>query len=204
VPETPPAGGQSTYGRRTETSVLVSSQGDVIATNCRTPALWPARSSQCCYRHHWRERRDAFSLSHAATGADIFSLAPPKGRLRAGSDRAPEEAVCEGSTASMLVDGEEFALSENAAFVFRRADADGVVGLDPDDMGISAVAGSAEKVADLWWVMNRSRKRHLLLDLVGAATPCLWRSVSALRCPPPAGPRRAHPHFHRPVSSRTS
>jgi hypothetical protein len=75
------------------------------------------------------------------------------------------------SKASVLVDGEEFALSENAAFVFGRSDADGVVGLDPDDMGISAVAGSVEKVADLWWVVNRSRKRRLLIDFGGGGNP---------------------------------
>jgi hypothetical protein len=36
---------------------------------------------------------------------------------------------------------------------------------------ISAVAGSVERVADLWWVVNRSRKRRLLLDLGGGGNP---------------------------------
>jgi hypothetical protein len=56
------------------------------------------------------------------------------------------------------------------SFVFGRADADGVVGLDHNDMGISAEAGSVECGKELWWVVNRSRKRHLLLD-GGAGSP---------------------------------
>lgn len=64
----------------------------------------------------------------------------------------------------MLIAGEEFSVSRDAPFRFGRADADGVVGLDARDMGISAVAGSLEWTWGLWWVVNHSRKRQLLLD----------------------------------------
>jgi hypothetical protein len=76
-----------------------------------------------------------------------------------------------GVGASVLVDGEEFRLSNDVPFGFGRSDAEGVVGLDSSDMGISAVAGSVERVADLWWVVNRSRKRRLLLDAGGGGNP---------------------------------
>jgi hypothetical protein len=46
-----------------------------------------------------------------------------------------------------------------------------VVGLDAEDMGISAVAGSVEWAWGLWWVVNRSRKRRLLLDSGGGGVP---------------------------------
>ena len=66
--------------------------------------------------------------------------------------------------ASVLIDGEEFSVAAGHPFVFGRADGDGVVGLDANDMGISAVAGSIEWAWGLWWVVNHSRKRRLLLD----------------------------------------
>ncbi len=55
-------------------------------------------------------------------------------------------------------------LSAEAPFVFGRADAEGVIGLDAGDMGISGVAGSVEWDVGLWWVVNRSGKRPLILD----------------------------------------
>lgn len=64
----------------------------------------------------------------------------------------------------MVIADEEFRLSPDQAFVFGRADAGDVVGLDANDMGISAEAGSVEFDRGLWWVVNRSRKRPLLLD----------------------------------------
>jgi hypothetical protein len=75
------------------------------------------------------------------------------------------------SEACVFVDGQEFSLVNDNPFVFGRADREGVVGLDNNDMGISAVAGSVERVADLWWVVNRSRKRRLLLDTGGGGNP---------------------------------
>ena len=70
----------------------------------------------------------------------------------------------------MLVDGEEFQLGEEP-FMFGRSDRDGVVGLDAGDMGISAVAGSVERLGGVWWVVNRSRKRRLLLELGAGTAP---------------------------------
>lgn len=61
-----------------------------------------------------------------------------------------------------------------------------VIGLDRNDMGISAQAGSVEWDRDLWWVVNRSRKRPLLLDdgVGGALYPLksgLRHAISAAR-----------------------
>ncbi len=49
-------------------------------------------------------------------------------------------------------------------FIFGRHDDNGIVGLDPNDMGISAVAGSIEWDQGRWHVVNRSLKRVLYLD----------------------------------------
>jgi hypothetical protein len=67
--------------------------------------------------------------------------------------------------ATILLGGEMFTATEGDPFVFGRGDSDGIVGLDADDMGISAEAGSVERDHGLWWVVNRSRKRRLLLEL---------------------------------------
>lgn len=77
------------------------------------------------------------------------------------SGRGPGELML---AAAVLIAGEEFAISPERPFVFGRADADDVIGLDATDMGISAVAGSVECAWGLWMVLNRSRKRPLLLD----------------------------------------
>ena len=68
------------------------------------------------------------------------------------------------SSALVLIGGEQFEATTEGPFVFGRADADGVVGLDEADMGISAVAGAVEWAWGLWWLVNHSRKRRLLLD----------------------------------------
>ena len=68
------------------------------------------------------------------------------------------------STATVLIAGEEFQVMPAQPLVFGRADGDGVVGLDSSDMGISATAGSVEWAWGLWWLVNHSRKRRLLLD----------------------------------------
>ncbi len=60
--------------------------------------------------------------------------------------------------------GEHFAAVEGSPFVFGRADRESVTGLDPRDMGISAEAGSIEFQMGLWWVINRSRKRPILIE----------------------------------------
>jgi hypothetical protein len=67
-------------------------------------------------------------------------------------------------TASVLIAGEEFVVAPETPFVFGRADADGVVGLDSQDMGISAVAGSIEFRWRVWWLVNQSTKRFLRIE----------------------------------------
>jgi hypothetical protein len=66
--------------------------------------------------------------------------------------------------AAVTLQGRRVGLSPDRPLFFGRADRDDVVGLDPSDMGISAVAGSVEWDLGLWWVVNRSGKRPLLLD----------------------------------------
>ena len=68
------------------------------------------------------------------------------------------------SRAFILIGDEDFEVSADRPFVFGRADDDGVVGLDPSDMGISAVAGSVESSWGVWWAVNQSAKRVLLLE----------------------------------------
>ena len=77
--------------------------------------------------------------------------------------------------AAVLLDGRRIVLPQGRPFVFGRADSDGVVGLDPGDMGISAVAGSVECDLGLWWVVNRSGKRPLLLDDGAGGVPVTLR-----------------------------
>jgi hypothetical protein len=66
--------------------------------------------------------------------------------------------------ASVTIAGEYFVASPDRPLVFGRADSDGVVGLHADDMGISAIAGSLELAWGVWWVINQSTKRPLLLE----------------------------------------
>jgi len=68
------------------------------------------------------------------------------------------------TTATVLIGDEEFLVTPDQPFVFGRADRDGVVGLDASDMGISSIAGSVEWDWGLWWLVNHSRKRRLLLE----------------------------------------
>jgi hypothetical protein len=65
---------------------------------------------------------------------------------------------------TILVGGEKFVATPPEPFIFGRADDGPIVGLDPDDMGISAEAGSVEFEFNVWWVINRSRKRPLLVE----------------------------------------
>ena len=68
------------------------------------------------------------------------------------------------TVATVFIAGDEFEVTTDKPFVFGRCDGDGVVGLDSSDMGISATAGSVEWAWGLWWLVNHSRKRRLLLD----------------------------------------
>jgi hypothetical protein len=68
------------------------------------------------------------------------------------------------ATVRIVIAGESFEAAPDRPFVFGRADAEGVVGLDSNDMGISAVAGSVEATWGVWWFNNMSTKRPLLLQ----------------------------------------
>ena len=72
---------------------------------------------------------------------------------------------------TVLVAGSELLATPTQPLVFGRRDAPGVVGLDPTDMGISAEAGSVEFVWGVWWVVNRSRKRRLLIETAVSSAP---------------------------------
>lgn len=69
------------------------------------------------------------------------------------------------STIAVRIGNEQFAATPDCPFFFGRADGEDLVGLDPSDMGISAIAGSIESTWDVWWVVNRSRKRKLLVEI---------------------------------------
>ncbi len=69
--------------------------------------------------------------------------------------------------ATVVIADEQFEATPDAPFVFGRSDADGVVGLDSTDMGISGVAGSVESAWGVWWLVNQSTKRPLLLEHPG-------------------------------------
>ena len=76
----------------------------------------------------------------------------------------PEDSV-DGrvSDATVQIGEREFIVAPDRAFDFGRADADGVVGLDATDMGISSRAGSVFWEG-VWFVANTSRKCPLYLD----------------------------------------
>lgn len=69
------------------------------------------------------------------------------------------------ATAAVVWRGTVFQVTRDAPFRFGRADAEDVVGLDPMDMGISALAGTVELDAGYWWIINQSRKRPLFIEL---------------------------------------
>lgn len=85
------------------------------------------------------------------------------------------------AVAVVVIGEEQFTVEPDHPFVFGRDDADDVIGLDRKDMGISAQAGSVEWDRSLWWVVNRSRKRPLLLD--GGVGGPLHHLKSGLRLP---------------------
>ncbi len=73
--------------------------------------------------------------------------------------------------ATVRIAEDDVAVTPEAPFVFGRETTGAVVGLDPQDMGISAVAGSVEWDRGLWWVVNRSAKCHLLLETTVGGAP---------------------------------
>ncbi|HVL92548.1 MAG TPA: hypothetical protein VM264_04315 [Acidimicrobiales bacterium] len=75
------------------------------------------------------------------------------------------------ATVRVEVGGEAFEAGPGEPVVFGRGGEPGVVGLDPRDMGISARAGSIECAMGVWWVINRSRSRRLLLEISATPTP---------------------------------
>jgi hypothetical protein len=91
---------------------------------------------------------------------------------RPGDLEAPGRVTArsDGLCASVVIGGERFTASPERPLVFGRDDGDGVVGLHADDMGISAVAGSLELARGVWWVINQSTKRPLLLEHPGGTT----------------------------------
>lgn len=78
--------------------------------------------------------------------------------------------------AVVLIGEERFEADETQPFVFGRDDSDGAVGLNTNDMGVSGIAGSIEWSWGLWWVVNLSAKRRLLVETqVGIAPTVLER-----------------------------
>jgi hypothetical protein len=80
-------------------------------------------------------------------------------------------AVDDEEPVTLRVDGEPFSMSRSSGFQFGRAPADDVIGLDPEDMGISARAGRLEWRWNVWWVVNLSTKRPLLVEPRRGSTP---------------------------------
>lgn len=72
---------------------------------------------------------------------------------------------------AVVIGGERFEVHRDAGFVFGRIDGPGVLGLDANDMGISAVAGSIEWAWGVWWIVNLSRKRRLLIEREAGGAP---------------------------------
>jgi hypothetical protein len=90
--------------------------------------------------------------------------------MRRGADGDRVAAQSDDLCASVVIGRERFTASPDKPLVFGRDDGDGVVGLHADDMGISAVAGSLELAWGVWWVINQSTKRPLLLEHPGGTT----------------------------------
>jgi hypothetical protein len=75
---------------------------------------------------------------------------------------------------TLRLDGARYRVTPAAPFVFGRADIAGVaavVGLDEDDMGISGRAGTIEWAWNVWWVVNLSSKRPLLIETRRSGQP---------------------------------
>src|SRR4051794_30212754 len=83
------------------------------------------------------------------------------------SDATATARAGQGAVASVLIAGEEFRASPDLPFVFGRADAEAVVGLDGNDMGISAVAGSLEFAWGGGGVVTQPSRRVLRFEARG-------------------------------------
>jgi hypothetical protein len=70
----------------------------------------------------------------------------------------------DGTSVEVLIGGARHVATARSGVVFGRSDAVGIVGLDPADMGISAKAGGVEREWGVWWVVNHSGKRRLLVE----------------------------------------
>jgi hypothetical protein len=92
-----------------------------------------------------------------------------------GHDDAAPGAAPGGSDASVRVSvaGADHVVAPGASLTFGRSEACDVC-LDPDDVGISRLAGSIECVEGVWFVTNRSTTRPL-----SAVDPIGFRSVLA-------------------------
>jgi hypothetical protein len=70
----------------------------------------------------------------------------------------------------VVIRGVRYVATTESPVIFGRSDALDIIGLDPTDMGISAKAGAVEYGWGVWWVVNHSGKRRLLVEESTAAT----------------------------------
>lgn len=75
------------------------------------------------------------------------------------------------ASVGVRIGGQTFEVGADQQLVFGRGNEPGVVGLDARDMGISARAGSIECSMGVWWVINRSVSRRLLVEVSPTAPP---------------------------------
>ena len=97
-------------------------------------------------------------------------MAPPSGG-KGGAMGDARRADGERGTVLVAIGDDRFVVSAAQPLVFGRSAAAGIVGLDRNDMGISAKAGTVEFAWGVWWVVNHSRKRRLLIEAPGSVAP---------------------------------
>jgi hypothetical protein len=75
--------------------------------------------------------------------------------------------------ARVQIGDQVFLAAPERPFVFGRAPDEerSIVGLNREDMGVSSEAGSIELQSGVWWVINRSAKRRLLIEPAPGADP---------------------------------
>jgi hypothetical protein len=99
------------------------------------------------------------------------------------------------ATATVTIGAAAYEVGAAAAFTFGRAAACTVT-LDPDDTGISRLAGSVEQEAGTWWLVNRSTVRPLaVIDELGLRSVLAPGRRMALEAPVTVivdGSRRKH------------
>ncbi|MBO0728157.1 MAG: hypothetical protein J2P57_02790 [Acidimicrobiaceae bacterium] len=72
-----------------------------------------------------------------------------------------------GEQVVVSVGGRRFEVAPGDVFTFGRAESCTVC-LDPDDLGISRLAGSIEHASGTWWILNRSTVRPIdVIDEIG-------------------------------------